>query len=97
MMNMSKKLNKNPFNKRIRGLDYYNKLQIFAEQELDDSFENLALFIRNVIIEQNDLVYDLGKYDLIVLVPVDISFPKRLSLNSNIECCIQIYNNKDSK
>ncbi|MEH2386354.1 MAG: hypothetical protein V7K14_11375 [Nostoc sp.] len=100
---MNKKLNPNPFNKKIRGLEYYNKLQIFAEQELDNRFEDLALFIRNVITEQNDknnlktLAYELRKYDLLLLVPVDKNFPNRLSITFKIECCTQIYNSKNSK
>jgi hypothetical protein len=31
---MNKQFNKNPFNKTTRGLEYYKKLQVFAEQEL---------------------------------------------------------------
>lgn len=97
---MNKKFNKNPFDKKIRGLEYYNKLQIFAEQELDNRFEDLALFIRNVILEKDtpkSLPHELSKYDLIILVPVDKNFPNRWSITSKIECCTQIYNGKDSK
>jgi hypothetical protein len=97
---MNKQFNKNPFNKTTRGLEYYKKLQVFAEQELDNRFEDLALFIRNVIIEKDtpkSLPHELSKYDLIVLVPVDKKFPNRWSITPNIECCTQIYNDKDSK
>ncbi|WP_066377706.1 MULTISPECIES: hypothetical protein [unclassified Anabaena] len=97
---MNKNFNKNPFDKKIRGLEYYNKLQIFAEQELDNRFEDLALFIRNVILEQDtprSLAHELYKYDLIILVPVNKNFPNRLGITINIECCTQIYNHQDSK
>jgi hypothetical protein len=99
-MNVSKKLNKNPFDKKIRGLGYYQKLKIFAEQELDNSFEHLAFFIRNVIIENDapeSLPHQLSKHDLILLVPVNKSFPNRLSITPTIECCTQIYHNQNVK
>jgi hypothetical protein len=64
---MNKQFNKNPFNKKTRGLEFYKKLQVFAEQGLDNRFEDLALFIRNVILEKDtpkSLPHELSKYDI---------------------------------